>query len=243
MKQSPFPMPPLTPVVKALLIACVALFVLQLALGLAGINLVPVLGFVPARLLDGWLWQLVSYSLLHSGMLHLLFNTLILWSIGSELESSWGSKLFAIYFGCCVLGAALAYGLMTAVGIGSAQVPVVGSSGGVYGLLVAYGILFGDRVLYFFMLFPIQARYFVMILGAMELISSVFYSEQGVAHVAHLGGMFTGFVFLAALAQWRIRVKDAARSKLLGAEEREKRVKGAKHLRLVDDEETPKHWH
>lgn len=246
MNHAQFAMPKLSPIVKWLLIVSGLVFLLQLALEqTSGISLSLILGFVPARLLQGWVWQLVTYSFVHSGMMHLLFNCLILWSIGSELEALWGSKLFSIYYFSCVLGAALAYGLMAGLGVGQVGMPVVGSSGGVYGLLVAYGILYSERELYFFMIFPLKARYFVLILGAMELISSVFYSAQGIAHIAHLGGMITGFAFLSALAKWRIREKNAARNELLAAEERQKRLQKGAHLRLVnpDDKDGPKQWH
>ena len=242
--------PKVTPAVRALLIASVAMFLLQLLLGATGINLSEYLGFVPAHLLDFWLWQPVTYAFLHGGLLHLLFNLLILWSLGSELEGQWGSKLFVVYFFICALGAAITYGFFTVFNLGaSPTAPVIGSSGAVYGLLMAYGILFGDRLLYFFMIFPMKARYFVMILGAVELVSSVFYSGAGVAHTAHLGGMATGFMFLAGLARWRQRV----RGDLVSGHEKElrrRRLEKAKHLKLVgtqgssddDDDAPPGTW-
>ncbi len=121
---------------------------------------------------------------------------------------------------------------------------MVGSSAVVYGLLLAYGILFGDRVMLFFMIFPMQARYFVMVLGGIELLSSVFYGADGIAHIAHLGGMAFGFLFLMALAAWRQRTKGAYRGQK-EAKDRQKRIKKADHLRLVresDDDDGPKSW-
>ena len=225
--------PRITPAVKTLVIFSVATFVLQLLLGMAGIHLSQYLEFVPARLADFWLWQPFTYAFLHGGPLHLLFNLLILWSLGSELEAAWGSKLFTVYFFVCALGAAITYGFFTVFGLGaSPEVPVVGSSGAVYGILLAYGILFGDRMLYFFLLFPMKARYFVMILGAIELVSSVSYSQGGVAHTAHLGGMLTGFLFLAGLARWRQRVRTGLVEDR-DVELRRKRLQKAKHLKLV----------
>lgn len=239
-------MPRLTKAVKALLIASVAVFVLQLALEAAGIQLSAILGFVPLRLLSGWIWQPFTYAFLHGGLFHLLFNLLILWSVGSELESIWGSVTFLLFFFTCVLGAAFTYGIFSLVGIGPGPAfPVIGSSGAVYGLLLAYGILFGERVMYFFMIFPMQARYFVFVLGGVELISSVFYGKDGVAHLAHLGGMIFGFLFLLALAAWRRRTKDGFRAEK-EQKERQRRLQRASHLKLVrgeeDEDKGPKHW-
>lgn len=240
-------MPRLTPVVKWLIIASASLFLLQLICDqFFQFSLFPILGFAPFRLLSGWIWQPFTYAFLHAGMMHILFNMLILWTIGSELESLWGSRLFAVYFIVCVLGAALAFAVLGLAGVGGGVYqPVVGSSGGVYGLLVAYGILFGNRILYFFMLFPIEARYFVMLLGGIELVSSIFFSHQGIAHIAHLGGMLSGFGFLAAMAKWRSRERGAARQGLKDAEDRQRRLRNASHLKLVggEDDKGPKHWH
>ncbi len=239
--------PPLTPVVKGLLIVTAAFFLLNLSLEtFAQISLTGLLGFVPARLAQGWIWQLVTYSVLHSGLFHLLFNLLVIWTVGGELERLWHTRTFLGFLLTCAVGASITYGLFSLVGIGPGpMVPVVGSSGMVYGLLLAYGILFGDRMMYFFLLFPMQARYFVMLLGAIELVSSVFYSRSGVAHLAHLGGMGAGFLFLVSMAAWRKRAKQRAAKDYVSAE-RKKRLKKAGHLRLVpgseEDDDDPKTW-
>jgi len=248
--QQQFYMPKISPLVKVLLIVNTAVFLLQLVLQNAmGIDIGQILGFVPARLASGWIWQPFTYAFLHGGLFHILFNLLILWSIGSELENIWGSRLFGIYYFVCILGAAITYAIFSLFDIGyGPNHPVIGSSGAVYGLLLAYGILFGDRTLYFFMLFPMPARYFVLLLGAIELISSVFYARNGIAHTAHLGGMVSGFLLLMAMAHWRQRKK----AELSGEKDRvarKKRLKQATHLKLInpadnepDDDDKPSHW-
>lgn len=238
--------PRMTPVIRAVLIASVAIFLLQLILQAAmGVRLAEWLGFVPAQLLQGRIWQLFTYPFLHSTVFHLIFNLLVIWTVGSELEGLWGARTLAGFFVVCALGAALTYGIFTLLGIGaSAFTPMIGSSGVVYGMLLAYGILFGDRMMYFFMLFPIEARYFVMILGAIELVSSVFNGSDGIAHTAHLGGMVFGFFFLMAMASWRQRGKKAAKADT-AERERKKRLKKSGHLRLIngeEDEDEPKTW-
>lgn len=244
---SQYAVPRVTPVVKGFLIAAAVVFVLNLVLEqAAGFRLTGLLGFTPAALLQGMIWQPFTYVFLHATFFHLLFNLLVIWTVGSELEELWGRKTFVGYLLVCGIGAALTYGLFSLVGIGPGPTaPVVGSSGLVYGLLLAYGILFGDRTMYFFMLFPMPARYFVLLLGGIELVSSVFYSSTGVAHLAHLGGMTCGFLFLVSMAQWRKRERADNRSRQEG-KERQKRLKKAGHLKLVredlEDDDDPKHW-
>jgi membrane associated rhomboid family serine protease len=228
------------------LISSGVLFLLQLILEtFGGFSLTPLLGFVPVRMLSGWFWQLFTYSFLHASMFHLLFNLLVIWTVGSELESLWGSRTFTAFYVVCALGAALTHGGFALLGIGGGpETPVIGSSGVVYGLLLAYGILFGERTMYFFMLFPMQARFFVLLLGAVELVSSVFSGRDGVSHLAHLGGMVAGFGCLAAMALWKKRQRLAAATDHV-SKERKKRLKKAGHLRLVpgsEEEDEPKHW-
>jgi membrane associated rhomboid family serine protease len=241
-----FAVPRMTPVVKTVLILSAAVFLLQLILESAGISLSPFLGFVPGRLVQGWIWQPFTYAFLHAGLFHILFNLLIFWMVGSELESLWGRKTFLAFFFVCAGGAALTSGIFSLVGIGPGPMaPVVGSSGVVYGLLLAYGILFGERILYFMLLFPMPAKYFVMLLGGIELVSSVFYGQRGIAHLAHLGGMAFGFLFLASMAAWRRRSREEHQGAQF-QKERKKRLKKAGHLRLIrgeeEDEDEPKHW-
>lgn len=242
-----FATPPVTPAVKAVLIASGVMFVLGLALEqFGGIHLSEVLGFVPGRFVQGWVWQPFTYAFLHASMFHVLFNLLVVWTVGAELELLWGTKTFTAFFVVCALGAALFHGLFAVFGIGAGPwAPVVGSSGVVYGLLLAYGILFGDRTMYFFMLFPMPARYFVLLLGGVELVSSVFSGRDGITHLAHLGGMVAGFAFLAGMAAWRKRMKLRAAKDHVSAE-RKKRLKKANHLRLIngaeEDDDDPKTW-
>jgi membrane associated rhomboid family serine protease len=241
--QPQFHLPRVSRFVKAFIIVAAICFLLQLIFETAmRLQLSEYIGFVPARLAMGFVWQPFTYVLLHSGIFHLLFNLLVIWSMGSELEDRWGSAFFIFYFFVCALGGAAVYGIFSILGWGTSPwVPVIGSSAAVYGLLMAYGILFGDRPLYFFMLFPMPARYFVLILGAIELVSSVFYSRNGVAHTAHLGGMVTGFFTLIAMAKWRARKKETDVESL----QRQKRLKNASHLKLVagEEDDDPKHWH
>lgn len=158
------------------------------------------LALVPAWVLSkGWWWQLFTYMFLHGNVLHLFVNMLFLWVFGAELERVWGWPRLLSYYLTCGIGA----GLFHLVFRLHSVVPVVGASGAVYGLLMAYGLLFPERVITLFLFFvlPIQirAKYLVVLFGGMSLlggIGSLFGSEGGIAHLAHLGGMVVGYVYL-----------------------------------------------
>jgi len=139
-------------------------------------------------------WQLVTYMFMHGGILHLLFNMLWLWMFGMELENVWGSKRFLIYYLVCGIGAGLSHLIISPI-LGQSA-PVVGASGAIYGILVAFGFLFPDRPIFLYFLLPIRAKFFVVGVIALDLLSSMFGSPDGVAHLAHLGGAAVGFILL-----------------------------------------------
>lgn len=179
-----------TPVVKFLLIANVAIFLLQTVLDY---RFVQFFGLVP-RLVwsEFYLWQLFTYQFLHGGLFHLLFNMLALWMFGCDLERRWGSNFFLKYFFISVVGGAI---LNTVLSPGQA-IPSIGASAGVYGILLAYGLIYPERIVYFYFLFPIKMKYFVLIIGAISLYSSMAAGQTGIAHLAHLGGMLFGYIYL-----------------------------------------------
>ena len=141
---------------------------------------------------DFWPWQLVTYSFLHGDLFHLLFNMFGLWMFGVRIENSWGSKRFAIFYFVCVIGAALIQLLVT---IGS-PIATVGASGGVYGILMAFGMMFPDDVIYLNFLFPIKAKWFVIGMIGISVFSGISGAQSNVAHFAHLGGMVFGFFLM-----------------------------------------------
>ena len=164
-------------------------------------------GLIPALAVEKFfIWQFVSYMFFHAlSITHVLFNMLLLWWLGSELEQRWGSRFFLLYYMVCGVGAGLIYTLILTsyqlvIGGSSAWgVPVVGASGAVFGLLLAYGIIFGERVIHFMMIFPMKAKFFVMILAGIELVTVLnagVGSDSNVANLAHLGGLVSGYIFL-----------------------------------------------
>src|SRR5262245_21900946 len=114
-----FATPPLTPVIKGLLIASGVFFLVEMSLlTFGGTSLAPILGFVPGRLVQGWVWQLFTYVFIHASLFHVLFNLLVIWTVGGELEKLWGTRTFVGFLAVCAVGAALTHGLFSLFGIG-----------------------------------------------------------------------------------------------------------------------------
>jgi membrane associated rhomboid family serine protease len=137
-------------------------------------------------------WQLVSYMFLHGSIGHIFFNLFALWIFGQGIENYWGTQRFTVYYFLTGIGAALIHML-----VGGGGAPTVGASGAVYGILLAFGMMFPDR--YIMLLIPpipIKAKYFVAIFGVIELMSGLMRANSGIAHFAHLGGMIVGFILI-----------------------------------------------
>ncbi len=184
-------MPPMPPVTRALLLINVAAYCLGIfmepwftrLLGLWPLGY----GFLP--------WQVGTYAFLHGSVGHLFFNMLGLWMFGSELERLWGRQRFIQFYAASVLSAAAAQLLVTWL-LGS-MYPTVGASGGLFGLLLAYGMTYPNRTIVpLIPPIPMKAKVFVAIYGGLELLMGVTGSASGVAHFAHLGGMLGGFLML-----------------------------------------------
>lgn len=196
-------------------------------------------------LLDGAVWQLGTYMFLHTLQVsHVVLNMLMLWFMGAELEQTWGRRFFLTYYFATGIGAAVLYTLavwLHAAMTGSSQnlvIPVVGASGAIFGLMLAYGILFGERTIHFMMLFPMKAKYFVMILAAIEIVSLLTNGVGGgeVANLAHLGGLVSGYLTLTT-ATFLKRRQNSRKTKKKGPQ-----------LRLVVDNDKkkpkdPQYWH
>jgi membrane associated rhomboid family serine protease len=182
------------PVTQALLFANVAVFVLERsgALALGELALWP-----PGGLESRFeVWQIVTYAFLHANLAHIFFNMLGLYMFGSEVERLFGARFYAAYYFGCVVSAALCHLAVTAW-MGVPPYPTVGASGGVYGLLLAFGVYFPHRrVLLLFPPIPLPARVFVIAFAALELAFGVTGTAAGVAHFAHLGGMLGGWLMI-----------------------------------------------
>jgi membrane associated rhomboid family serine protease len=143
-----------------------------------------------------FVWQLFTYMFLHGGIGHLLFNMLTLWMFGITLEQTWGTRYFLKYYFLCGVGAGICDTLVNVI-LGN-HTSTIGASGAIYGLLLAFGVLFPDVKVLMNFLFPIKAKYLVMIYGAVALISALGSGNSGVSNIAHLGGMLFGWIYLKA---------------------------------------------
>lgn len=187
------------PGVKWLLIINTALFLLFfLAVRTDFGQFFRLFGLVPRAVIQHFaIWQLVTYMFLHDPFSfgHILFNMLTLWMFGMDLERTWGTKRFLTYYFVCGIGAGIC-DVTANLFFGNLNTWTIGASGAIYGLLLAFALLFPDREILFFFLFPLKAKYFVMIIGAIAFLSSLGGSTSGVSHVAHLGGMLFGYAYL-----------------------------------------------
>jgi membrane associated rhomboid family serine protease len=147
-----------------------------------------------------WLWQPATYMFLHAGLFHILFNMLALWMFGTELERLWGTRYFLKFYFVTGIGAGLLTVLFSLLPFDFAQAVyrsnVIGASGAIYGLLLAFALYFPDRPIYMYLLFPIPAKIFVLIMGAIAFYSSLSNSNGGVANATHLGGLLVGYLYL-----------------------------------------------
>jgi len=199
-------LPPFSRWVKRLIFAYAAIYLLT---ALLDVFLHPAMGWVrdhfaliPAMVVGhGWIWQLLSYSFLHFTIMHFIFNALTLWMFGSRLELDWGAQRFLeFYFFCTVMAA------LTTVAVSythfpgmSPFTPTIGASGGICGLLVAFGIVYADSEIMMFPLpFIIKAKYYVWGMVFLILVGAL-QETGGVAHFAHLGGLLFGYLYLKFL--------------------------------------------
>jgi len=201
-------LPPFTKAVKWLILINAGVYFLKILLdavdGSLGRLIFTLFGLVPSLVTHSFfVWQLGTYSFLHNGLFHLLFNMLALWMFGAQLEIDWGFKHFVEFYMFCVVGAAITTVAVAYTGIGGVNpgTITVGASGGIYGVLMAFGLLYGDNEI---MLFPIpisiKAKYFVAGLAFIALASAVSASAPGngeaIAYSAHLGGLLFGFLYV-----------------------------------------------
>ena len=204
-------------VVKNLLIINGILFLADIVLSRFGIQLNEILG-LHFFLASGFRpYQLLTYMFMHANFSHLFFNMFALWMFGNTLENIWGTKRFLMYYLICGLGAAvmqegvqyIEYVTQLShyqnVNMGSTIIPMseylnymttVGASGAIYGLLLAFGMMFPNSLIYLYFVMPIKAKWFVIGYAVIELLTGVFSSGDQVAHFAHLGGMLVGLIII-----------------------------------------------
>jgi membrane associated rhomboid family serine protease len=203
MPSNPFALSAVPPMIKWLLIANGIGFVLRMVypqLMIVHFALWPLGAFPVAgtgQSVGFSVWQLVTYAFLHANLMHLFFNMFGLWMFGRVLEQVWGDLRFLLFYAVCIVGAGITQLIVVSFVQTGPIVPTIGASGGVFGILLAFGMMFPNvRVMLLFPPIPMPAKYFVIGYGALELFFGVTGTMGGVAHFAHLGGMAFGFVLL-----------------------------------------------
>ena len=195
----------ISPTIKSLMIACVGAFLLQQLV--VGDQMIELFGLVPADVIHKrWVWQLVTYMFLHGNMWHLLLNLFAFWMFGRVVEDSWGSAEFLKYCLICGLGAAAFNIALTP----NSMNPIIGASGVVYGLVVAFAMLYPDTMVYLYFFIPIKAKYFALLFALLEFMASATGTGGNVANLAHLGGMLTGYLYIRWWWEIKFRTKTIA---------------------------------
>ncbi|HED04623.1 MAG TPA: rhomboid family intramembrane serine protease [Candidatus Fraserbacteria bacterium] len=182
--------------VQYLIVANLVIFVLEL---LGPINRMFLeFGLMPYKVVyQGAIWQLVTGMFLHGGYMHIGINLLVLWFIGPPVERVWGMKRFFIYYFVSGIGANLIVILLALTVVPEMMyVVTIGASGAIYGVLLAFGLLFPEQMVYLYFLFPIKAKYFVILAAAFAFFSEAGNLTPGINNWAHLGGMLFGLVYL-----------------------------------------------
>ncbi|MBN1151375.1 rhomboid family intramembrane serine protease [candidate division WOR-3 bacterium] len=224
------------PVTKGFLFLCVIVFIAQIFLGQeAGLNFLALkFGLIPLKVWKSFeVWRLATYNFIHGGFFHLFLNLFVFWMFGTELENRWGSFEFLIYIAIGGFGA----GLLHVVVSYKSLIPVIGSSGIVFALLLAYGLEFPNRKLYLYFLFPIKAKYLALLLGVVEILMIFSDNSSNIAHLAHLGGMVFGLAYLKVFK----RQKPSSRQSYYNVPYRvfnqdEKSIKTGGLIKFYDDE-------
>lgn len=214
--------------VKNLIIINSIIFILQLFF----LNkLIGFLGLIPQLVFSKFtIWQIFTYMFLHGDFFHILFNMLALWMFGSSIEAEWGSKKFVRYYFLCGIGGGVATCLLSP----NSTVPSIGASAGIFGILVAYGMMFPNSIILLFGLFPMKARHFVILFGIIELLACLQYTPDGIGHFAHLGGMVVGYLYLKNILSFSKMTNSILEAKK--KRERESIEKKKVDIRLVREQ-------
>lgn len=200
----------LSSTIKWLIVLNVLIFLMQLLV--FGPRFEILFGLMPAMVIKKlMIWQLITYMFLHGGIFHITFNMLALWMFGSDVEYELGRKRFLFYYFFTGAGAGLCTLLL---GYNDASV-TIGASGAIFGILMAYGMMFPNRIILAFFIFPMRAKHFVILFGVIELMATISYTPDGVGHFAHLGGLLFGYIYLsqerrllAALSEVQMRRRE-----------------------------------
>lgn len=245
MQQSQLHVPRLTYVNKIIIIISGSLFLLGAILGKAsGVSLPLFLGLSAGKFFDGHIYQILTYPFVGNGLFEVLFNCLLLWLVGSELEETWGAKRYAKFLLSAVLGASFLFLLLATLfysGSTSYFLPLTGLMGVTNFLLLAYAIIYPQRLFTFMFIFPMKAWIFCILIICIQLFYGIF-SPSGILSLGHLGALVSGYIYMVLVSTDRFK-------NYFSSKKRERKVSKS-HLKLVktddedDDDENPppKYW-
>ena len=178
--------------VKLLIVINIVVFILMELSGQKYIFF-QLFGLVPRSVIQEYkIWQMFTYLFIHGGFIHILFNMFVLWMFGKSLEADWNKNEFLLFYFVCGIGA----GFITVLSSTNSIIPVVGASGAIYGVLVAYGFTYPNRIVYLYGLFPLKVKYMVLGLGIIAFFASLSASKSTVSHITHLSGMVIGVIYI-----------------------------------------------
>ena len=181
----------ITKTVKTLILANVGMFILTHIF--RGFPWYTIFGMVPNSILQKFMiWQVLTYMFLHANLWHLVLNMLMLWFFGPAIEASWGRKQFLFYYFFTGIGAAFCSFIVSF----NSSIPVVGASGAIFGILVAYALMYPENIILLFFIFPMKMKHAVVVLAVINLLGAISSPGSGIAYIAHLGGALFGYIFL-----------------------------------------------
>ena len=210
--------------VKLLLIINISVYILIELSGYKN-TLFQMFGLVPISVIQEFkFWQTITYLFIHGGFLHIFFNMFVLWMFGKDLEVDWGKKQFIIFYFLCGIGS----GAITTLMSMTSFIPIVGASGAIYGMLVAYGFTYPNRMVYLYGIFPIKVKYMVLGLGIIAFLASVSTSQSSISHITHLSGMMIALLYII-YTKWKnvklwymqLKLKTISQNNITQNEEKE----------------------
>lgn len=222
-----------TDAVKTLVVINLVLFFLRY-IALNQFDLAQVFGLSPK---SAWpmIWQPLTYMFIHGGIWHVVINMFVLWMFGSEMETIWGRKFFLKYYFITGIGSGLIWLLFN---LDNPYSVLIGASGAIYGILLAFGLMFPNREILLYFLFPIKVKYFVVLLGAVAFFSSMGAQTSNISHLTHLSGMAIGYLYLKSPWKWKflkLWIRNQAINFQHGKKEKVKKIKMKKNIdQLLD---------
>ena len=186
-----------TDAIKILIIINVGMYLLQIITVLQ-LDMIRIFG-LSAETIWPLIWQPITYMFMHGGVWHVAINMFVLWMFGTELETIWGKNEFLKYYFVTGIGSGIIWLLFN---IGGSNAILIGASGAIYGILMAYGLMFPNRIVYVYFLFPVKVKWFVIFIGAIAFFSSMG-TGSNISHLTHLSGMLIGYLYLRFSDRWR----------------------------------------